>query len=160
LLATFALAFAEGGAEIYPNGSLVVIFIFFLIFIFLMNRLLFKPIGRVLDEREALTDGAKAEARAATHDYNSRLSNYEAAIRQARSESYRRLEEERAARLEERRRRVEETKTAAKADIDQAKSEIASEAENAQRTLQTESRQIAEQISRTILGRTVGGGAD
>lgn len=160
MLATLALALSEGGADIYPNGSLIVIFIFFLFFVFLMNRLLFKPIGQVLDKREALTDGAKTEARAATNQYSSRLADYEAAIRGARAEGYRKLEQERAARLDQRRLRLEEAKSAASSEIEGAKTEIAHQADEARNALATESRQIAEQISRTVLGRTVGGGAD
>ena len=154
------LALSEGGADIYPNGSLIVIFILFILFVFLMNRLLFKPISRVLDEREALTDGAKIEARAATHQYSSRLSDYEAAIRAARAEGYRKLEQQRAARLDERRLRLEEAKGVASTEIEQARTEIAHQTDQARNALATESRQIAEQISRTVLGRTVGGGAD
>ena len=157
MLATLALALSEG-ADIYPNGSLIVIFFLFILFVFLMNRLLFKPIGRVLDEREALTDGAKAEARAATHHYSSRLSDYEAAIRGARAEGYRKLEQERATRLDERRKAVEEARNAALSEIEQAKAEIAHQTDEARGALAQESRQIAEQISRSILGRTVGGG--
>lgn len=154
------LALLEGGADIYPNGSLIVIFILFIIFVFLMNRLLFKPISRVLDERESLTDGAKTEARAATNQYSVRLADYEAAIRSARAESYRKLEQERAARLDERRIRLEEAKGAASSEIERARAEVANQTDEARRALATESRQIAEQISRTVLGRTVGGGAD
>lgn len=160
MLAIRLLALSEGGADIYPNGSLIVIFILFILFVFLMNRLLFKPISRVLDEREALTDGAKIEARAATNRYSSRLADYEAAIRSARAEGYRKLEQERAARLDERRLHVEEAKSAASKEIEQARSEIALQTSEARSALATESRHIAEQISRSILGRTVGGGAD
>lgn len=161
MLDMIALALAEeGGNIINPDGSLVVIFVLFIIFVFVLNRLLFKPIGQVLDEREALTEGATAEARAATRQYQSRLADYEAAIRQARTESYRRLEQERAAALEERRRLLEAAKAEAGARIEGAKASIAGESAQARAALEVESRQIAEQISRAVLGRAVGGGAD
>jgi len=160
LLAIHALAFAEGGAQIYPDGSLVFILVLFLIFVFVLNRILFRPIGRVLDEREALTDGARAKARAAVNQYGSRLAEYEAAIRQARAESYRKLEQERAARLQQRAQAIETAKREAHARIEKGKEEIADQAESARAALEGESRQIAERISRTVLGRTVGGGAD
>lgn len=160
MLAIYALAFAEGGAQIYPDGSLVFILVLFLIFVFVLNRILFKPIGNVLDERESLTDGARAEARAAVNQYGSRLSEYENSIRQARAEGYRRLEVERAALLQERSQIVEDARREAHSYIEKGKAEIAREAEVARAALETESRQIAERISRTVLGRTVGGGAD
>lgn len=161
MLAMIVLALAEeGGNIINPDGSLIVIFVLFIIFVFVLNRLLFKPVGRVLDEREALTEGATAEARAATRQYQTRLADYEATIRQARTESYRRLEQERAAALEERRRLLEAAKAEAGLRIESAKSAVADEAARARAALEDESRQIAEQISRAVLGREVGGGAD
>ena len=84
----------------------------------------------------------------------------EATIRQARAESYKKLEEGRAAALEQRRQVVEEAKQKTAEEIARAKAEIERQATQAQATLAIESRQIAENISRTILGRTVGGGAD
>ena len=154
-------AFAEGGGNIIsPDGSLVFVLILFLIFVFVLNRILFRPISRVLDERRTLTEGAASEARAASHRYESKLAEYEATIRQARAESYRRSEQERAAALDERRRMIEEAKQHGNEVIAKAKQEIESQAAVARSALESESRQIAERISRTVLGRTVGGGAD
>jgi F0F1-type ATP synthase membrane subunit b/b' len=81
-------------------------------------------------------------------------------VRQARAESYQRLEQQRAAALEGRRRVVEAAKQQTAGEINGAKAEIEQQAAAARATLASESRQIAETISRTILGRTVGGGAD
>jgi F-type H+-transporting ATPase subunit b len=159
LVPTFA--FAEGGGNIIsPDGSLVFVLILFLIFVFVLNRILFRPIGRVLDERQTLTVGAANEARAASRRYEAKLAEYEATIRQARAESYRRSEQERAAALDERRRLIEEAKRLANEEIAKAKQEIERQVAAARAALESESRQIAERISRTILGRTVGGGAD
>lgn len=155
------LAFAEGGGDIIsPDGSLVFILVLFLILVFVLNRILFRPIGRVLDERQTLTEGATHEARAAKRSYETRLAGYEAAIRQARAESYKRSEQERAAAVEERRRLIDEAKLQAHEQIDRAKEEIGRQVVQARAALESESRQIAERISRTVLGRTVGGGAD
>jgi F-type H+-transporting ATPase subunit b len=155
------LAFAEGGGNIIsPDGSLVFVLVLFLIFVFVMNRILFRPIGRVLDERQTLTEGAANEARAARRRYEARLAEYEATIRQARGESYKRSEQERAAALDERRRLIEEAKQFANEEIARAKHEIERQAAEARAALESDARQIAQRISRTVLGRTVGGGAD
>ena len=161
MLAHGVLAFAEGGSNIInPDGSLVFVLLLFLLFVFVMNRLLFRPIGRILDQRQTLTVGAANDARAAARRYEMRLNEYEVTIREARAESYKRLEAQRAAALEARRLVVEAAKQQTAAEIAQAKAEIQRQAEQARTTLATESQQIAEDISRTILGRTVGGGAD
>lgn len=150
------LAFAEGGGNIIsPDGSLVFVLVLFLIFVFVLNRILFRPISRVLDERQTLTEGAANEARAAKRRYEARLAEYEATIRQARAESYRRSEQDRAAALDERRRLIEEAKQFANEEIGRAKHEIERQAAGARAALESESRQIAQRISRTVLGRTL-----
>ena len=161
MLLTPVLALAAGGDNIIqPDLSLVVVLVLFLIFAFILNRILFKPISRVLDERYNLTVGAVDEARAAGRSYTLRLADYEARIREARAESYRHAELERAASLERRRQLIEEVKKQAAQQIEEAKANIGRQAAEARMALETESRQIAERISRTLLGRTVGGEAD
>lgn len=160
MLAYGALAFAEGGSNIInPDGSLVFVLILFLVFVFVMNRLLFRPVSRILDQRETLTTGAANEARAAARRYESKLNEYETTVRQARAESYKRLEQQRAVALDDRRQVIDAAKQQTATEIAQAKAEIGRQAAQARATLETESRQIAENISRTILGRPVGGGA-
>lgn len=160
-MVSMALAFAEGGGNIIsPDGSLVLVFVLFIIFVFVLNRILFRPIGRVLDERQTRTEGAANEARAARRRYEAKLAEYESTIRQARADGYRLSEQERAAALEERRKLIEAAKQNTNEQITHARSEIEQQVAGARATLGSEARQIAERISRTVLGRTVGGGAD
>jgi F-type H+-transporting ATPase subunit b len=155
------LAFAEGGGNIIsPDASLVFVLVLFLVFVFVLNRILFRPISRVLDERQTLIEGSANEARAARRRYEGKLADYEATIRQTRAESYRHLEQERAAALEERRSLIDGAKQQAHEQIGHAKIEIGQQVGHARTALESEARQIAERISRTVLGRTVGGGAD
>ena len=154
-------AFAESGGNIIsPDGSLIFILILFLIFVFVLNRLLFRPISRVLDERQTLIEGSANQARASRRRYDAKLAEYESTIRQARADGYRRVEQERAAALEHRRGVIEDAKQQAHELIANARQEIEKQAAQARIALESEGRQIAQRISRTILGRTVGGGAD
>jgi F-type H+-transporting ATPase subunit b len=153
-----ALAFAEGGGNIIsPDGSLVLVLILFIIFVFVLNRILLRPVGRVLDERQTRPYGAANDARAARRRYEAKLAEYETTIRQARAEGYRRSEQERAGALEERRKLIEAAKQNTNEQITHARSEIAQQVAQARTALASESRQIADRISRTVLGRTVGG---
>jgi F-type H+-transporting ATPase subunit b len=159
LLAIPAFALLAGEENIIqPNVTLVVVLILFLIFVFVLNQILFKPIGKVLDERESLTEGAAAESRAAARQYQSRLNHYEDTIRRARAEIYHKLEQRRKVALEERGKVIEEARSQAEAEIAKARQEVAAQTAQARTALEQESRQIAEQISRTVLGRAVGGG--
>jgi F-type H+-transporting ATPase subunit b len=160
LFAPAMLALEGGSNLISPDGSLIFIFFLFLLFVFVMNQLLFKPIGRVLDERETLTEGARAGARAADRVFQSRLLEYEAAIREARADSYQFLQQQRDSALERRTRLIEEAKARASEEIDRARLDIAGQAKLAREALEKDARQLAAQISRTLLGRAVKGGID
>jgi F-type H+-transporting ATPase subunit b len=156
-----ALAFAEGGGDIIsPNGSLVVVLILFMLFIFVLNRLLFGPVGRVLDERDRLVEADVNQARAAGRRSERKLSEYEFAIRTARTDGYRMMERGRAKAIQERQALIDDAKKAAAADIERARAEIENQAKQARSQLEADARTVAEQISRTLLGRPVGGGGD
>lgn len=156
-----APALAEGGGNIIsPDGSLIVVFLLFLLFVFCLNRLLFRPIGRVLDERETQIEGDSRQARAATRNAESRVAEYEARLREAKSEAYRNIEQQRAAGLEKRQSLVDQAREAAVAEIARARAHIERQAVDAKSQLASEARQAADRITQTLLGRTVGGGGD
>ncbi|HEY6332553.1 MAG TPA: ATP synthase F0 subunit B [Blastocatellia bacterium] len=148
------------GNLISPDGSLAVAFLLFILFCFVMNRLLFKPIGRVLDQRSRLTDGARAEARAEAAAVEARTAEYEAALRHARGESYRYLEQQRQLALEDRGRRIDQAKQEAVDAVEHAKEKLAGQVGELRSSLEQDSHQIAREITRTVLGRVVEGGAD
>ena len=151
----------EGGTDIIrPDGSLVVIFVLFILFVFVMNRLLFKPIGHVLDQRERKTEGARHEARASTRVYQGKAADYEFSIKRTRAETYRLLQQAREKALAERAKLLEDAKQAAAGEIGGARAELERQTAAARATLEQDARQIATQISSNVLGRPVPGGAD
>ena len=154
------LALEGSGNIITPDGSLVIGFLLFLLFCFVMNRLLFKPIGHVLDQRTRLTDGARAEARSALRVHDAKVADYEARLRQARAENYRFLEKERNVALQERTGQLDEAKRTATSAIEQAKAELASQVAQARSDLEGDAGRLATDISTAVLGRTVDGGAN
>jgi F-type H+-transporting ATPase subunit b len=154
------LALQGGSSLISPDGSLIIGFLLFLLFCLVMNRLLFKPIGHVLDQRTRLTDGARAEARAALRVHDAKLAEYESRLRQARAESYRFLEHERNLALKERGDLLEGAKRSAASAIEQAKDDLASQVVQARSALEGDAGRLAADISKAVLGRTVDGGAN
>src|SRR5260370_31639997 len=139
LLVATAMPALEGGSNIIqPDGSLVVIFILFILFVFVMNRLLFKPIGHVLDQRERKTEGARHEARAAARVYEGKVADYEFSIKHTRAETYRMLQQAREKALAERARLLDEARQAAGRDLHAARAELDSRVGAARTTLERE----------------------
>ena len=154
----FGLALAESVLSI--DGSFLFIFFSILLLIYILNHTLFKPINRVLEERERLGAGRIGEARRMLGEYEERLKRYESQLREARGEAYQRLEAGRREAMLERQRLVAEVKAETTARIDAAKREIAEQAGGAKQKLEKEVRAMAATISSRILRRSVSAGGD
>lgn len=149
---------AEGGSEmLMPDGSLLLILVLFLLFVPIINKVLFKPIANVLDERERRTGGSDTDVRAMLGDIDRKMGEYEEGVREARGAGYRVVEQRRAAALEERQNAIKSAREAAEAKIAGARAEIGREADGARERLLADAREIATTISSTVLGRAVGG---
>jgi len=125
----------------------------FVLVYFYLKAMLFRPLQKVLDERESLTEGARKTAEASLAAAERKQNEYEAKFAEARAEVYKLQEETRkkwlddqASQLAEARRRMEET-------IHTAKSQIAAEAAAAQAGLAASSSELAEEIASSVLSR-------
>ena len=154
----FGIALAESVLSI--DGSFLFIFFSILLLIYILNRTLFKPINKVLEERERLGAGRIGEARRMLVEYEGRLKRYESQLREARGEAYQRLESERRETALKRQRLIAEVKAETTAQIDAAKQEIGKQAAGAKQSLEKEARAMAATISSQILRRSVSAGGD
>jgi F-type H+-transporting ATPase subunit b len=126
----------------------------FLLVVFLsfyLKRVFFKPLEKVLAERYAATEGARKLAEESFQRASAKAAEYEAAMRDARADLYRRqeqvhknLQEQAAAQIAEARKRSE-------AAVEAAKQQIAQEASAARLSLKGESDQLAARIADAVL---------
>ncbi len=136
-----------------PTTLIVLLFFFFLRWAF------WKPLERVLAERQAATEGARQEAGQLLAQANEKLRQYEESLRHARAEIYRQQEATRRLALDERSRILRETREKAGQMVREAKLEIAGDVAQAKKDLDAETRRLAEEITRTLLEPTGGGRA-
>lgn len=144
------------GSVLSIDGSFLFIFISILLLIFILNRTLFAPINKVLDEREHLGAGRLLEAKHLLAQYDERLKRYEEEIRSARAAAYQTLEAQRKEALAARQQVLEQVKQESFAQIAAAKTEIARQTDTARQSLESEARAMAATISTQILKRQVG----
>jgi F-type H+-transporting ATPase subunit b len=152
------LAFAES-IQLVPDGTLFLHIAIILVMIFVLNKTLFKPINRILDERERRTRGSLSEARRILQSVEESVTRYERSLREARAEGYRLLEQERAEAMRERQLRLTEEREKVGRLVEEQKEAIRTQAEEARQGLEAEARRIAAEISSYILNRPVGGGS-
>jgi len=146
------LAFAES-IQLVPDGTLVLHIVIIVTMVFILNRILYRPISRVLDERESRTRGRSGEALEILRRVRESLSRHENSLRQARAEGYRLLEQQQAEATGERQRRVLAVRKELEERIEEQKREIQAQADDARITLEGEAHRAAASISSQVLRR-------
>lgn len=147
--------FAENSIQLVPDGTLFLHIIIILGMVWALNRTLFKPINRILEERERRTRGRSSEAHEILKRVEKSMANYERALREARAEGYRLMEQERAEALRERQIRMSTIREVIDRSIAEQKEMLRTQAEDARRTLEVDARRIATEISAHILRRPI-----
>ena len=146
------LGFAES-IQLVPDGTLVIHIAIIITMVFILNRVLFRPVNRILDERENRTRGRSKEAREIIQRVGDSVSRYEDSLRQARAEGYRLLEQQQAKALDERQNKIASVRKEVEEVIGQERGKIQAQADEARATLRDEARRMAASISSQILRR-------
>jgi len=137
------------------NATLLIQLANFLLLMFLLNRILFRPMLRVLAERQARTQGRRkkasqleADAQGVWEDYQKRLHEAKADADRIRTQLIRQGEAQRDKALET--AAVEADKAVA-----QVRARVRAEADDARKSLKAEADRLAASVAERILGRAV-----
>lgn len=151
------LCLAGNSIQLVPDGTILIHIALILLMVFVLNKTLFKPINRILEERERRTRGRSDEASEISRRVDESMARYESSLRAARTESYRVLEQQRAGALLERQSKLDAVREEASRLIEGEKEAIHTQVEEAKQTLTEEAQRVAASVSTHILGRPVGG---
>jgi F-type H+-transporting ATPase subunit b len=153
-----SLAFAENSIQLVPDGTLIFHVVIILVMVFVLNATLFKPINRILEEREKRTRGRSTEAQNILHRVEQKISHYEHSLREARAEGYRLMEKQRTEAMSERQAKLNVVREEMNQLIAEQKNIIRAQMEEARTTLASDSRRIAAEIGAQILQRPISDG--
>ena len=128
-----------------PTFLIVIALHFYLKFIF------FKPLQHILKLRYEATEGARKLAESSLAKATERAAEYEAALKAARSESYKELEQLRRQLQDERTAGVREARARAESAITQAKAALAAEVAGLKINLESESDALADRIANKVI---------
>ena len=117
----------------------------------LYRTLVHKPLGRVLEQRHAKTEGAVEKSRADIAAAEARTAEYEQRLREARASLFRAQEARRQAALQVRRNATAEARTRSQAQVQAAKADIEKDRASAEQGLQGEAAALAQEIVRRVL---------
>lgn len=136
-------------AGILLKGIPTVVIVLFLHFY--LKSMLFKPLEKVLKQRDEAIGGARKAAEASLANAERKAAEYEAAIRDARADVYKEQEAARAKLISDQEARIQEARKRMDAMIQDAKAQIATETAAAQQTLSGQTAALADQIAASIL---------
>jgi len=154
VLAVAGQAQASDNLVLIPDPPLLLaLIVLFALMVPPVNQLVFKPIFRVLDEREERIDGTRARAAQLERETDDVLTRYESQVASVRAEA----EQDRRSLLEVARGDAAgETGSAraeAEREIDRARQEVATALESARASLRGQSQELARQAAASVLGR-------
>lgn len=147
------LILIDSSIQLVPDGTLVLHIILIILMVFILNITLFKPINRILAEREQQTQGRLNETQLILKQIDLNLGKYEQTLRQTRTEGYQLMESQRAEVLQHRQGLLNSLRGELQVSTEKQKESIETQVGQARSTLEEDSRRIAMEISRQILHR-------
>ncbi len=138
-----------------PGLSVIWVIVFVMLLAIVLDRLLFKPLLRVMDEREARVKSAIELARESAERAATATAEFDARTRAAQAEVYRQMDETRRAALERRQEMLDQTRQEIESSIQEARGQIAVQAEKARAQLDRDADQLAAAVVTRVLDRKV-----
>ena len=157
LLAASIAGASEGELVLLPDwtGKLPLLILLFAALMFPANALLFKPIFRVLDEREEQIGGTRRRAERIRGEAEETLANYEQAVREVREEAERDRKQRAAEAREQNAAVTTEARAEAEREIERARAELAVTLDATRQGLRAQVEELAQDAASRILGRSL-----
>jgi F-type H+-transporting ATPase subunit b len=118
-----------------------------------LDRVLFKPLLRVMRERESAIKSAMQAAESATAKAQAASAEFDANVTAARADLYKQMDERRKAAEGYRNQLVAQTKADVDAQLAAAKAELEAQAATARAALEAEADALGRDIAAKVLGR-------
>jgi F-type H+-transporting ATPase subunit b len=147
-------ALAEASIQLVPDGTIFLHIGMILLMIWILNRTFFRPINRILEERERKSGRGGGAAGQILSQVDEKVSTYEKALREARSEGYNLMEANRGEANAVRQAQINAVKEEVTGLIATEKDSVRKQTEDARTALTGDARKMAESITSTILKNT------
>lgn len=134
------------------NGTILVFVISFLIFMWLLNKIMLQPVGRTIEQRDKLIESELEAGKLARAEAQQLLENYENDLKRIRGEAQGLITKTMDEANKERHAQLERIHTEGQKQIDKAKADISAERERLVDALVAEEAELVETITRKVLG--------
>ncbi len=135
------------------NYTILIQLVMFVALVLILNKILYQPIFRIMDERRRLIDGNLEEAERLNREAQKALEEYEKALVEARQKAVKMVNEAKAKALEEQREALASVRREFEQTMAELKERLAKEEEEARKKLRQTVNVLAILIAEKILGR-------
>lgn len=144
---------AESSIQLVPDGTLLIHLLMVVVMVAVLNKTLLKPINKILADREKHILGQVDRAQDILKLTDQKWSEYNAALREARTEGYQLLEKERAQALREKEEKVRAFKEQTKRLLAESIQETHEQEKQVQGQLEDQAKTLSAMITEQILRR-------
>jgi F-type H+-transporting ATPase subunit b len=140
---------------VLPDLSVFWVIFFVMLLTVIVDRLLLRPITRVMQAREEAVRSARELAETAANQAKAAAAEFEQKTMAARAETYKQMDEMRRAAMTERADVMARTRAEADAQVAAASERLKAETEEAKRRLEIDADTLGGAVAERILGRKV-----
>ncbi len=144
-----------GGVTVTPDSSALIQIVNFVLLIWVLNILLYKPIRKILVQRKEKIDGLELSIATSNKNAVEKDEAFSAGIKEARARGFKEKEALMQQAADEEKKIIADINSKAQAELAEIRNKIVNEAEVARESLQKEVDNFANQICQKILGRAV-----
>ena len=138
-----------------PDITVFWVIFFVMLLTVIVDRLLLRPILRVINEREQAIRSAKELAERSANQARAAVAEFEQKTTAARGEIYKQMDDMRRSALSERADLMARTRAEADAQVAAASARLKAETEEAKRRLEVDADTLGGAVAERILGRKV-----
>lgn len=138
-----------------PDLSVAWVIFFVLLLTVIVDRLLLRPVLRVIQAREDAIRSARQLAERSSSEARAAVAEFEQKTSAARAEIYRQMDDMRRVALSERAEIMARTRAEADAEVTAASNRLKAETEDARRKLEADADALGGVVAERILGRKV-----
>ena len=159
LSASLAIGASEesggGGITVIPDGSLIIQIANFLLIIWILNLILYRPIRNILRQRKEKIEGLELRIETYNEDAQKKDDAFASGIQEARTKGLKEKETLLQSAAEEEKQIIADVNSKAQAELAEIRKKIVKDAEAARASLQKKVDEFANDICQKILGRKV-----
>ena len=144
-----------GGVTVMPDWSVGLQIINFLLILWILNLILYRPIRNILRQRKEKIDGLELSIETYNEDAREKDEAFAAGIKEARTKGITEKETLLQAAAEEEKAIIAKVNEKAQTELADIREKISQEAKTAKAALKTKVDEFADDICQKILGRTV-----